>query len=184
MASIASTIEALRCVGVRIALDGLRDGAVDWLALMRLDVDAIKVESELLASGFQDGRAGAALRSILELATEFGVEVIAKGVETIEQHEQLVAAGCLFAQGWLYGAPESIEAVDPALAAKVQRKWSEVACSNRPLPCRDRRWHTRRTSGPPGVGEWLDVGFLGRHGDGGGGYRPCSVSEHLVDWGC
>ena len=99
LASTASTIEALRSVGVRIALDGLDHGAVDWLALMRLDVDAIKVESGLLAPGFQDGRAAAALRSILELATEFGVEVMAKGVETIEQHEQLVAAGCLVCAG-------------------------------------------------------------------------------------
>jgi EAL domain-containing protein (putative c-di-GMP-specific phosphodiesterase class I)/GGDEF domain-containing protein len=133
VASFASTIDALRYIGVRIALDGLRDGAVDWLALMRLDVDAIKVESDLLAPGVHDGRAGAALRSVLELAAEFGVDVIAKGVETIEQHEQLVSAGCLFAQGWLYGAPEAVEAVDPALVSRVQSKWRDVACSRRPL---------------------------------------------------
>ena len=54
------------------------------------------------------GRAGAALRSVLELATEFGVDVIAKSVETIDQHERLVSAGCLFGQGWLYGAPETV----------------------------------------------------------------------------
>jgi EAL domain-containing protein (putative c-di-GMP-specific phosphodiesterase class I) len=100
---------------------------------MRLDVDAIKVESDLLAPGVHEGRAGAALRSVLELAAEFGVDVIAKGVETIEQHEQLVSAGCLFAQGWLYGAPEAVEAVDPALVSRVQSKWRDVACSRRPL---------------------------------------------------
>ena len=179
VASIASTIDALRYIGVRIALDGLRDGAVDWLALMRLDVDAIKVESDLLASGFHDGRAGAALRSILELATEFGVDVIAKGVETVEQHEQLVSAGCLFAQGWLYGAPEAVEAVDPALVARVQSKWSKVACSRRPLAVAAIGSKLRALKAPLGAGAWLDVG-LPRQVDSGGGYRSGSVFEQPV----
>jgi EAL domain-containing protein (putative c-di-GMP-specific phosphodiesterase class I)/GGDEF domain-containing protein len=180
VASIASTIDALRYIGVRIALDGLLDGAVDWLALMRLDVDAIKVESDLLASGFHDGRAGAALQSILELATEFGVDVIAKGVETIEQHEQLVSAGCLFAQGWLYGAPEAVEAVDQTLVARVQSKWSKVACSRRPLAVAAIGSKLRALKAPLGVGAWLDVGPLARQVLTGGGYRSGSVSEQPV----
>jgi EAL domain-containing protein (putative c-di-GMP-specific phosphodiesterase class I)/GGDEF domain-containing protein len=176
MASIASTIDALRYIGVRIALDGLRDGAVDWLALMRLDVDAIKVESDLLASGIHDGRAGAAFRSILELATEFGVDVIAKGVETIEQHEQLVSAGCLFAQGWLYGAPEAFEAIDPTLVARVQSRWSKVACSRRPLAVAAIGSKLRALNAPLGAGAWLDIG-LPRQVESGGGYRSGSVFE-------
>ena len=179
VASIASTIDALRYIGVRIALDGLRDGAVDWLALMRLDVDAIKVESDLLASGFHDGRAGATLQSILELATEFGVDVIAKGVETVEQHEQLVSAGCLFAQGWLYGAPEAVEAVDPALVAKVQSTWSKVACSRRPLAVAAIGSKLRALKAPLGAGAWLDV-ELPRQVESGGGYRSGSVFEQPV----
>jgi EAL domain-containing protein (putative c-di-GMP-specific phosphodiesterase class I)/GGDEF domain-containing protein len=182
LASIASTIETLRCVGVRIALDGLRHGAVDWLALMKLDVDAIKVEAGLLASGLHDGRAGAALRSILELATEFGVDVIAKGVETIEQHEQLVSAGCLFAQGWLYGAPEVGEAVDTTFVSSVQSKWREVACSNRlPAVAAAIGGKLRALKAPPGVEAWLDVGILARRVETGGRYRPDSVSEHPRD---
>jgi EAL domain-containing protein (putative c-di-GMP-specific phosphodiesterase class I)/GGDEF domain-containing protein len=177
MASIASTIDALRYIGVRIALDGLRDGAVSWLALMRLDVDAIKVESDLLASGVHDGRAGAALRSILELATEFGVDVIAKGVETIEQHEQLVSAGCLFAQGWLYGAPEAVEAVDPTLVARVQSKWSNVACSRRSPGVATIGSKLRALKAPLRAGAWLDVGPLARQVVAGGGYRSGAVSE-------
>ena len=179
LASIASTIDALRCTGVRIALDGLRDGAVDWLSLMRLDVDAIKVESDLLASGFHEGRAGAALRSILELATEFGVDVIAKGVETIEQHEQLVSAGCLFAQGWLYGAPEAVEAVDPTLVARVQSKWNKVACSHRPHAVAAIASKLRSLKAPLGAGAWLDVGPT-RLAESGGGYRSGSMFEQPI----
>ena len=175
--SIAATIDALRCLGVRIALDGLRDGAVDWLALMRLDVDAIKVESDLLVGGVHDGRGGAALRSILELATEFGVDVIAKGVEAIEQHEQLLSAGCLFAQGWLYGAPEDVEVVDPALVSRVQRKWRDVACSRRPRADATIGSKLRALDAPLGVGAWLDVGPLARQVVTGGGYRSGPESE-------
>lgn len=179
VASIASTIDALRYIGVRIALDGLRDGAVDWLALMRLDVDAVKVESDLLASGIHDGRAGAVLRSILELATEFGVDVIAKGVETLEQHEQLVSAGCLFAQGWLYGAPEAVEAVDPTLVSRVQSKWRKVACSRRPPAIAAIGSKLRALKAPLGAGAWLDVG-VPRELESGGGYPSGSVPERPV----
>jgi EAL domain-containing protein (putative c-di-GMP-specific phosphodiesterase class I) len=170
LVSIASTIDALRYIGVRIALDGLRDGAVDWLSLLRLDVDAIKVESDLLASGAHDGRAGAALRSILELATEFGVDVIAKRVETVEQHEQLVSAGCLFAQGWLYGAAESFEAVGPKLVERVQSTLTNVACSRRSPAVAAIGSKLRALNAPLGAGAWLDLGPP-RHAEGGRGYR-------------
>jgi|GEM_PF-2894533 len=177
VATVASTIDALRYIGVRVALDGLRDGAVDWLALMRLDVDAIKVESDLLASGVHDGRAGAALRSIFELATEFGVDVIAKGVETIEQHEQLLSAGCLFAQGWLYAPPEAFEEVDPTLLSRVRRKLGDLACTRRPVVVATIGSKLRSLKAPPGVGPWLCAGHLARQASTGGGYRSGSASE-------
>lgn len=109
MISVKKTIDSLRAHGVRVALDGLRDGAVDWPSLVTLDVDAIKIEADLFVDSHHNGRAAAALRSILDLAAELGVDVIAKGVETADQHDQLVAAGCGLAQGWLYSQPQSAD---------------------------------------------------------------------------
>jgi predicted signal transduction protein with EAL and GGDEF domain len=120
LTSISHTVDTLRARGIRVALDGLQDGAVDWLSLITLDVDAIKVEAHLLACGQHNGRATAALRSLLDLASELGIEVIVKGVETVDQHDQLVSAGCHLAQGWLYGRPRGADDVDPTVVHTVQ----------------------------------------------------------------
>jgi EAL domain-containing protein (putative c-di-GMP-specific phosphodiesterase class I)/GGDEF domain-containing protein len=133
LASMKCAIDALRDRGVRVALDGLRGSAVDWLALIDLDVDAIKVECDLLTSGSRAGRGGAALRSLLELAAELGIDVIAKGVETIEQHVRLLSAGCIFGQGRLYGEPQSADAVDLAVGRPSQSAWGDLTGSKRRL---------------------------------------------------
>ena len=177
VARVASTIDALRSLGVRIALDGLSGGAVDWLALMRLDVDAIKVESDLLATGQQDGRAGALLRSILELGAELGVDVIAKGVETAEQHAQLVSAGCQLAQGWLYAAPAPVDSVDPMFTATVRRNWKQAECSRRPRALGAIGTRLRGLHPPLSAGVWLDVGPVAPQVVTDGGYSGAAIDQ-------
>jgi EAL domain-containing protein (putative c-di-GMP-specific phosphodiesterase class I) len=102
---IKHTIDALRRRGVRVALDGLRHGAVSWSSLEGLDVDAIKVEADLLTTEPRPGHHDSAFRSVLELAEELGVDVVAKGVQTAEQRERLLSVGYLFGQGSLFAEP-------------------------------------------------------------------------------
>ena len=126
--SVKNTIDSLRAHGIRVALDGLRDGAVDWLSLVTLDVDAIKIEADLLVGAQHNGRTAAALRSILDLALELGVDVIAKGVETLDQHEQLVSAGCGLAQGRLYSQPQSADDIGSIDAHTVDSATRTAGC--------------------------------------------------------
>ena len=102
LASISHTVAALRGSGVRVALDGLRYGAVSWSSLDGLNVDAIKVEADLLTGEPRSGHADAALRSVLDLAEELGLDVVATCVETPEQRDRLLTNGFVFGQGPLF----------------------------------------------------------------------------------
>lgn len=102
--SIQRTTGLLRAEGVRFALDDFGRDATDLGTLSDVDFDAIKLAPQLIAADASDG--DALLQSLIRLATEAGIDVIATGVESPEQHERLVHAGCPYGKGPLYGHPE------------------------------------------------------------------------------
>ena len=55
------------------------------------------------------------VRTIIELARALGMDVVAEGVETREQHELLLALGCRYGQGFLFSRPVSVEAITELL---------------------------------------------------------------------
>jgi diguanylate cyclase (GGDEF)-like protein len=102
----ASNMRALRQLGVRIAVDDFGTGCANMSYLRDLPVDAVKIDRRFVA-GVSTSRADAAvIRSIMSLAADLHIDVIAEGVETIEQHLALVRLGCPAAQGFLYATPQ------------------------------------------------------------------------------
>ena len=55
-----------------------------------------------------NGNSDAVVRAILALARALGMEAIAEGIETEAQRDTLLAMGCLFGQGYLFGRPAPI----------------------------------------------------------------------------
>ena len=96
-------ITALAAMGVRIAVDDFGTGYSNLGYLPRLPLHTLKI-----AGGLVDGLDGSSsgvghiVRSLVALAHALGLGVTAEGVETAQQAEQLRAAGCDTAQGWLY----------------------------------------------------------------------------------
>jgi hypothetical protein len=117
------------------------------------------------------------LRSILELGAELGVDVIAKGVETAEQHAQLVSAGCQLAQGWLYAAPAPVDSVDPMFTATVRRNWKQAECSRRPCALGAIGTRLRGLHAPLSAEVWLDVGPAARQVVTDGGYSDAAIDQ-------
>jgi EAL domain-containing protein (putative c-di-GMP-specific phosphodiesterase class I) len=91
--------------GVRFALDGFGGQSANLVSLRDFAIDVVKLDSGLIHDALLTARSRSLLVAILGLADQIGVEVIAKGIETMAQHELLVAVGCRFAQGFLYSPP-------------------------------------------------------------------------------
>lgn len=102
---VAVRLDVLRALGVRVALDGVGGPDSSPWALRTIEVDAVKLSAALMTGLGDDPRAERFLRAVLELVADVGTVAIAKGVESVAQHEVLLRHGCRYAQGYLYGEP-------------------------------------------------------------------------------
>ncbi|MEP7046580.1 MAG: bifunctional diguanylate cyclase/phosphodiesterase [Ilumatobacteraceae bacterium] len=103
--SVRLNMSRLRSAGVRFALDGFGSRSANLVSLREFTIDAVKLDCGLINDALADERSRILLSAILKLAEQIGVRVIAKGIETMAQHELLVHVGCGFAQGFLYSPP-------------------------------------------------------------------------------
>ena len=99
----SEALEQLRAIGVRLAIDDFGTGYSSLDYLRSFHVSCLKIDR-----GFVDGVTtnpddATIVRATISLAHALGIEVVAEGVETAEQRAFLIAAGCRFAQGHLFG---------------------------------------------------------------------------------
>lgn len=108
-------ISRLRAHGVRFVVDDFGTGFSSLAYLHRLPVDGLKVDRSFIARLGGDGGARedseALIRAVLDVARHFGLRVVAEGVETQAQLDQLAAMGCEAFQGYLLGRPEPPERI-------------------------------------------------------------------------
>ncbi len=97
-------LEALKALGVRLAMDDFGTGYSSLSHLQRFPIDVLKIDRSFVA--MIDEPVGEALiRAVLDLANALGIETVAEGVETEEQRRALVDLGCRQGQGWLFSRP-------------------------------------------------------------------------------
>ncbi|SBT37331.1 putative bifunctional diguanylate cyclase/phosphodiesterase [Micromonospora narathiwatensis] len=117
-------LAALRLTGVRIALDDFGAGYSSLGQLRRLPIDILKIDHSLVAEHEpvrpigRDGPAFAPMVDIvMRLGHHFGLEVIAEGVTSPTELAAVVAAGCRFGQGALFGWGVPAEHLEAMLEA-------------------------------------------------------------------
>nr|WP_244162160.1 bifunctional diguanylate cyclase/phosphodiesterase [Micromonospora eburnea] len=117
-------LAALRLTGVRIALDDFGTGYSSLGQLRRLPIDILKIDHSLVAEHEpvrpvgRDGPAFAPMVDIvMRLGHHFGLEVIAEGVTNPAELAAVVAAGCRFGQGALFGWGVPAEHLEAMLVA-------------------------------------------------------------------
>jgi diguanylate cyclase (GGDEF)-like protein len=99
------TLGRLKALGVRIALDDFGSGYSSLAYLARLPIDTIKVDRSFVAQVLDSPASRAVVRAVVGFGAQFGMTVVAEGVETEAQFRQVQALGCGYAQGYYFARP-------------------------------------------------------------------------------
>lgn len=102
---VLSAIRKFHEAGYLVAMDDFGSGYSSLSILKSLPVDILKLDLRFLAGGGLDGRSGIILNAAVQMAKWLETQVIAEGVETMEQADFLKSIGCSYIQGYLYSKP-------------------------------------------------------------------------------
>lgn len=111
-----ATMEALRAVGVGFSLDDFGTGYSSLSYLKRMPLQQVKIDQSFVRDLLSDPNDAAIVDTIVALSAALRLDVIAEGVETPEQGEILLKAGCMAFQGYLYAKPMPLEALTALLS--------------------------------------------------------------------
>ncbi len=110
-------LEALREAGIGVSLDDFGTGYSALAYLHKYPIDYVKIDQSFVRALAPASKNLALCKAIVHMAHELGMKVVAEGVETEEQRALLLAAGCDYAQGYLFSRPVPAAELDPLLAS-------------------------------------------------------------------
>jgi diguanylate cyclase (GGDEF)-like protein len=120
-----STLEALKRIGLSLDIDDFGTGYSSLKYLRELPFDCIKIDRYFTGKLDRgEPSSGDLIRTIVEMAQNLGMEVIAEGVETRQQCQMLRELGCKSGQGYYFSKPISADAMQSFLV--YQRKVVDI----------------------------------------------------------
>ncbi|HMT08811.1 MAG TPA: bifunctional diguanylate cyclase/phosphodiesterase [Pyrinomonadaceae bacterium] len=117
-------LNRLKKLGVQLSLDDFGTGYSSLSILHRLPFDTLKIDRSFVYSVGENGENSEILQTIISLAKNLRMRVIAEGIETTTQLSLLQNLGCDYGQGYLLARPQTVDAAEKALYES--RSWLPV----------------------------------------------------------
>ena len=122
IAIASSLLQKLKDLQVRLLIDDFGTGYSSLSYLHKFPIHTLKIDRAFVSS--TEGENWEIVRTIISLARNLGMDVIAEGVETESQKDYLLSLGCDKAQGFLFSRPLDSDGVTAAFSSSVESgKW-------------------------------------------------------------
>ncbi|HPT78906.1 MAG TPA: EAL domain-containing protein [Candidatus Atribacteria bacterium] len=100
-----SDIKKLQALGIRLALDDFGTGFSALSYLSAFDIDILKIDGSFIRNVVTDEANEIIIKSIINMAAELKILLVAEGIETEEQHRHMKMLSCYAGQGYLFARP-------------------------------------------------------------------------------
>jgi diguanylate cyclase (GGDEF)-like protein len=121
------TLRRLRDIGVRLSVDDFGTGSSSLAYLRRLPVHEVKVDRSFVQGMATDPGDLAIVNAVVTLSQQFGLAVVAEGVESELTLELLLDIGCQIGQGFLFSRPLTYERLEAWFGAQAESETSASA---------------------------------------------------------
>lgn len=114
-----TTLEKLSALGVQLSIDDYGTSYSSMGQLKNMPIQTLKIDQSFIQNIGEDGNSEEIVKAIIGMARNLNFQVVAEGVETMEQLTFLKLQGCDAMQGYLYSPPLPLKAIDYMLENKV-----------------------------------------------------------------
>ncbi|MBX9847050.1 MAG: EAL domain-containing protein [Xanthobacteraceae bacterium] len=126
LSGMRDTVAALQEKGCKVAIDDMGNDHCGLSYVLKLGVDVIKIDKSIVQSIDTKSEAKATIETLIELARNMGMAIVAEGVESFDQVTYLRDRGIAAAQGYVFAPPlpsssflQLLDAMDPVAEAAV-----------------------------------------------------------------
>ena len=116
--SVKDVLQELKALGIRLGIDDFGMGYSSLSYLHRSLIDTVKIDRSFVDQMGSNLETAAIVRTIITLAHHLGMDVIAEGLETMEQLTRLSALECEYGQGYLFSKPVDGKAAEALLSTR------------------------------------------------------------------
>ena len=105
---VGATLAAIKAMGVMLAIDDFGTGYASLAYLQRFPIDVVKIDRSFTAEIGRPSADLVLLKGIIDLGTALDLDLVAEGIETVEQQNVVQRLGCQQAQGFYFGRPMAV----------------------------------------------------------------------------
>jgi len=108
-------MEQLKALGFILSMDDFGTGYSSLSYLRRLPFNQLKMDRSFIMNALENANDSFLIQMVTSMAEQFGMDVIAEGVETEQQQQHLIKLGCKAFQGYFFGRPMPINELEAVL---------------------------------------------------------------------